>query len=367
VAHTQWWISVPNAGAKDVDELIATYDVRGHFEGLVLLVAPESELATIRLQFPRARTLRPVGDEHLVVLERPTFMNDRPDTVTAWTVETARVLTDAGHIVVLTLPRRVVAAIKGDYARLERLPLPDEVEFVPLAERALRLRSSRNSERIQQIRRKFAYRAEIEEVLAEVNSDSLGAFARYLSGENSSSPLYTRNSYSDDVHVAADWLQEQFESYGFNVTQETFRSDMGPNVIGVRKGTVYPDTYVIISGHYDSRAASSSSPTQRAPGANDDGSGTSALLEIARIIHEQQLSFEYSVVVGAWCGEEQGLVGSRAYAGAAADQGMDILAVFQVRPRRRIVRWQAGHRASNPSARRPPRLALCRPTCWRTA
>ena len=315
---------MPNASERDVEALIAKYDVRGHFEGLVFLVGVESDVAEHRRTFPRARALFPVSDsKHPVVLERQSLMSDRPEAVKAWAGEAARVLREAGHSVLISTPRRIVAAVHGDTGRLESLPFPGAVEFVPLATRSLRPRQPWTRDWLANLRRNKVYNPEVERIISLVDGDSIVAFDTYLSGE--ASTLFTRNAYSTDVRNAANYLQDQFEGFGFNVTQESFRADMGPNVIAVKQGVLYPDEYVIISGHYDSRASSSSSTTQRAPGANDDGSGTTAILEMARIIGTQGLTFDYSIIVAAWCGEEQGLVGSRAYAGAAADAGMKIL------------------------------------------
>ena len=116
-----------------------------------------------------------------------------------------------------------------------------------------------------------------------MDSKSLNQFDLYLSGERADSNLTTRNSFLTQVYSAANWIQGQFVDSGFTVTQGSFQSSYGPNVIA-KRGTTYPNTYVMIGGHYDSRALNSASGTARAPGANDDGSGTSALLEIARLI-----------------------------------------------------------------------------------
>ena len=116
-----------------------------------------------------------------------------------------------------------------------------------------------------------------------MDSKSLTQFDLYLSGERADSNLTTRNSFLTQVYSAANWIQGQFVDSGFTVTQGSFQSSYGPNVIA-KRGTTYPNTYVMIGGHYDSRALNSTSGTARAPGANDDGSGTSALLEIARLI-----------------------------------------------------------------------------------
>jgi Zn-dependent M28 family amino/carboxypeptidase len=63
---------------------------------------------------------------------------------------------------------------------------------------------------------------------------------------------------------------------------------------------------VILSAHYDSRGSFGST---RAPGANDDGSGTVALLAIARTIKRRGIKFKTGVEFCAFSGEEQGCLG----------------------------------------------------------
>jgi Zn-dependent M28 family amino/carboxypeptidase len=68
---------------------------------------------------------------------------------------------------------------------------------------------------------------------------------------------------------------------------------------------------VLISAHYDSRGSLGS---VRAPGGNDDGSGVTGLLAIARTIKRLGVKFRSNVELVAFAGEEQGLVGSQHYA-----------------------------------------------------
>lgn len=67
----------------------------------------------------------------------------------------------------------------------------------------------------------------------------------------------------------------------------------------------------------------------RAPGANDDGSGTGALLVIARAIARRNVVFRANVLLCAFSGEEQGMVGSRAYARELREQGANITLMIQ--------------------------------------
>lgn len=66
------------------------------------------------------------------------------------------------------------------------------------------------------------------------------------------------------------------------------------------KGTEYPDEHVILGAHHDSRG---SFLNPRAPGADDDGSGTSMLLQVARIIKANNLTFGRTFIISAFSGE----------------------------------------------------------------
>lgn len=71
------------------------------------------------------------------------------------------------------------------------------------------------------------------------------------------------------------------------------------------------DETVLISAHYDSRGSFGST---RAPGGDDDGSGVTGLLGIARTIGRKGIKFRKNVQIAAFAGEEQGLYGSQYYA-----------------------------------------------------
>jgi hypothetical protein len=81
----------------------------------------------------------------------------------------------------------------------------------------------------------------------------------------------------------------------------------------------------MICGHLDS---TSPNTQYDAPGADDNGSGSAAVVEAARIM--SQYDFEYSVIYALWGGEEQGLHGSEHYADSAAAAGMEIHGVVNL-------------------------------------
>jgi len=153
----------------------------------------------------------------------------------------------------------------------------------------------------------------IEAMVEAVTGEQLKEIVTYLSGEHPSSNIVTRNSLSQGAKDAALWIGKQYEMYGLEVSYQPFRDGYSDNVIGVRKGETEPEKVIVFGYHYDDRAASSTSPTQRAPGANDNGSGTGAGIQIAKIFNAFNATFAYTIIFAAFAGEEQGLYGSAAY------------------------------------------------------
>ena len=97
------------------------------------------------------------------------------------------------------------------------------------------------------------------------------------------------------------------------------------NLYVTKQGLTYPDKYYIICAHYD---AISQNSLGRAPGADDDATGTATVLEAARIL--ANYDFQYSIRFILFAGEEQGLVGSRAYAKSAFNKGEQIEGVIAI-------------------------------------
>ncbi|KFF16444.1 M28 family peptidase [Chryseobacterium sp. JM1] len=124
------------------------------------------------------------------------------------------------------------------------------------------------------------------------------------------------------------WIKNKYTSFGYSASQIvenpfTFGSTSSKNLVITKTGTLYPDKYVIICGHYD---------TITGPGTSDNGSGTSVILEVARILKD--VPTEYSIKFIHFSGEEQGLYGSSHYANNIAYQNgvkkLDIKVVFNL-------------------------------------
>lgn len=91
------------------------------------------------------------------------------------------------------------------------------------------------------------------------------------------------------------------------------------DVLAVQKGTTDPNRVIVISGHIDSRVTDVQDFTSEAPGANDDASGTAAVIEAARVLSKHR--FAATLVFAVLSGEEQGLYGGHVLADYAIQQG----------------------------------------------
>lgn len=122
---------------------------------------------------------------------------------------------------------------------------------------------------------------------------------------------------------AFNWLKSYYTSYGYsNIEQQSVNvyGNVGYNLIVTKIGEKYPDEFIIIDGHYD---------TLNGPGANDNGSGTITLLEIARLIKD--IETDYSIKFIHFTGEERGLIGSQEYVNKiAVPKNLKIKAVLNI-------------------------------------
>jgi hypothetical protein len=156
----------------------------------------------------------------------------------------------------------------------------------------------------------------------------------------------TRHTLSDYDHpsrgigAANRWAEAEFRRIGegcggcltIQLPQEVVSGNRIPtpirlvNVLAVQRGTERPDEVVIISAHIDSRASDVLDAVSDAPGANDNGSGSAAVLEAARLLSRQR--FATTIVYALLSGEEQGLYGGRLLARHAVAQGWTVKAVI---------------------------------------
>lgn len=148
----------------------------------------------------------------------------------------------------------------------------------------------------------------------------------------------------DAIGGASSWIRAEFERASresggrLKVELDTFDQPPSPprvplasqitNIVATLPGTDADSTgrTVVVSGHYDSRATNVLDATSAAPGADDDGSGTAAVLEMAHVMSHYK--FAATIVFLAVAGEEQGLYGSTHWAKGAKDRNANIEAML---------------------------------------
>lgn len=168
----------------------------------------------------------------------------------------------------------------------------------------------------------------VQAMLNDVSIDSMIYHCSAISGEfpvvvgDTTVTISSRNKNNPGNALAAQYIKERLEQYGLSTTIDQF-SASGENVIAVQQGALFPDQKVIVCGHYDSMPTGNDSPA-----ADDDGSGTAAVMEAARVM--SQYNYAYTIEYALWDEEEYGLVGANNYASAASNNGDSIIAVINI-------------------------------------
>ncbi len=170
----------------------------------------------------------------------------------------------------------------------------------------------------------------VQAAINAVNIDSLIQDLRLLSGEmpvdvgNGPVLIDSRNRSRPGNAVAADWLQQRMSAMGYTPTVQVFSGGTGENVVAEKIGLVHPERKVVVCGHYDSMPGG----PVASPAADDDGSGTVAVLEAMRVL--APIEFENTIVFALWDEEEYGLLGSGYYAGVAAANDEQLAAAINL-------------------------------------
>ena len=184
---------------------------------------------------------------------------------------------------------------------------------------------------------------EIESMVKEVNPDSLQSYIKGIVAFGTRSTVSSTTDPKKGIGAARNWVLAKFNQFAAAsggrltafVDTTTYAADgrrvktpinLG-NTVATLKGTDPADTRIfIISGHLDSRRIDVMDGTNDAPGANDDGSGSAAVLECARVMSKH--SFPATIIFVTVSGEEQGLLGSGYMAKKAKAQNWNIEAVL---------------------------------------
>lgn len=183
----------------------------------------------------------------------------------------------------------------------------------------------------------------ISQMINEISSANIESNVRKMVGFGTRHTFSSRSDKEKGIGAACDWVKNEFEKYakdsggrldvkldsvylepdGRRITRKALLT----NVMAILKGTDPTDKRVfIVGGHLDSRNSEANDSVGTAPGANDDASGVSAVLELARVMSKQ--NFPATIIFVAFSGEEQGLNGSAFLAKKAKEQNWEVVAML---------------------------------------
>ncbi|HEY9230754.1 MAG TPA: M28 family peptidase [Blastocatellia bacterium] len=170
----------------------------------------------------------------------------------------------------------------------------------------------------------FRITPDVRAALNHISADSLRGHLSFIASD----ALEGRATPSRGLDLAAEYIAAQFRRVGlepagddgyFQTASVTPRGADKPvqarNVIGVLRGSdpTLKDTYVLVTAHYDHLGIKPGEGDTIYNGANDDGSGTVSVIELAAALASMKNRPRRSIVFMTFFGEERGLLGSRYY------------------------------------------------------
>lgn len=184
---------------------------------------------------------------------------------------------------------------------------------------------------------------EVNQIVQGVSTDSIRSNIKKLVSFRTRHTMSDTTSDSTGIGAARRWIHRTFEryrkasgnrlkvKYDRYVETENKRINKPTEIVDVY--AVLPGTQLeskdrmyVVSGHYDSRVSDVMNDTSYAPGADDDASGTAAVLELARVMSQHK--FDATLIFLTVAGEEQGLLGSTHFAKMAKKRNMNIAGMF---------------------------------------
>jgi hypothetical protein len=175
--------------------------------------------------------------------------------------------------------------------------------------------------------------ARLQAIVAPVSGARMKATVEKLVGFGTRHSLSSQTDPKRGIGAAVRWAEAEMKGLGLQTLQTCDTVTKLPrvpnptrvcNAVAIQRGTERPNDVVIITGHIDSRVTDPMNATSDAPGANDDGSGTAAVIEAARVLSKHK--FPGTIVYAALSGEEQGLLGGKIMADYAKAQGWNVVA-----------------------------------------
>jgi len=181
-----------------------------------------------------------------------------------------------------------------------------------------------------------ARQADIDAIVREISPKRIQAYIDKLVSFGTRHTMSETESNTRGIGAARRWIKAEMERCGAGKLDVQFDSHIHPvanritrpteivNVVATLPGTqpASRERYYVVSGHYDSRVTDVMNYTADAPGANDDASGTAAVIELACVMSRHK--FDASLVFMTVAAEEQGLYGAANVAQGAKAKGMNI-------------------------------------------
>ena len=303
-----WWV-VPDLDLDEIDALARGFDVRGTYADRTLVRAQTRDALDLVEIHPESRSIGEALEG-----ERLYSVSLRPGE-SLESVPFLRMLLLEESVAILAAPldRRI------DHCFIARLirgrdgaAFHDGVAPVPL-----RRQSPARRRDDQSYAAGVPHDPRIQGWVDQVDKSLLQATVTTLSSYT------TRRSDSSTGVQAQNWILNQFLLLGLSASLHNFDSN-ADNVVADYPGALDPAKVVIVGAHYDSINGSGSV----APGADDNASGTAALLEIARILSSSGASLRFTVRFIAFASEEFGLLGSDAYSQKMVNDGVDLVAML---------------------------------------
>lgn len=171
-------------------------------------------------------------------------------------------------------------------------------------------------------------KAEMPKSLGFTSVEKVEAIMNYLASDE----LKGRDSGSEGIELAAQYIENHFEENGIPPYYKTYRDTLSNfrkpayNIVGVLRGhdPVLKDEFIVIGAHYDHIGTiKPENGDYIANGANDNASGTTAVMELARFFGANK-SNKRSLIFALFSAEEKGLLGSKHMARNMKEAGLNL-------------------------------------------
>jgi len=182
--------------------------------------------------------------------------------------------------------------------------------------------------------------ADIDAIVREISPKRMHDYVEKLVSFGTRHTMSDTKSDTRGIGAARRWIKSELERCGAGRLEVAYDSHVHPvmarlsapteivNVVATLPGTQAEskDRMYVVSGHYDSRVTDVMNASDDAPGANDDASGTAAVMEMACVMAKHK--FDATLVFMAVAAEEQGLLGAENWAKLAKEKNWNVAGMF---------------------------------------